>query len=209
MVKNTSKKIAGTLSPFFTFYYTYLMGYDDAINLASEKLARIPPQEVCEACGARYENGEFFLPWFNIDSALSSAQVTHKILWLHYLTANGSKEMSGQLIAYREAAPALFYEPNFYKRAVNPFVKCFGANADRLIKTGIALGGKTSDLGDASVTINVLPYVPLTFIIWEGDEEFPPDGNILFDKSAKSWFQAEDLAVLASAAVSQLKQCTI
>jgi len=183
------------------------MGYDDAINLASEKLAHIPPQKVCEACGARYENGEFFLRWFNIESALSSAQMTHKILWLHYLTSNGSKTMTGQLIAYREAAPALFYEPNFYKRAVHPFVKCFGKTPDRLIETGIALGGKIADLGDASVTINVLPYVPMTFILWEGSEEFPPDGNILFDKSAMSWFAAEDMAVLAGAAVSQLKQC--
>jgi len=184
------------------------MGYEDAIGLATEKLSQIPPQTVCEACGARYENSDFILPWFNIESALSSAPIPCKILWLHYLIANGQKKMTGQLIAYREAAPALFYEPNFYKRAVQPLIKCFGKTPDRLITTGNALGGKTESLGDASVTINVLPYVPMTFIIWEGSEEFPPDGNILFDKSAKSWFAAEDLAVLAGAAVAELIRVT-
>jgi len=184
--------------------YNTVMGYDDAINLAAKKLACIPPQEVCESCGARYENDDFFLPWFNIESALSAAPIHNKILWLHYLTANGQKKMTGQLIAYREAAPALFYEPNFYKRAVKPLVNCFGKAPDKLLKTGIALGGKADTLGDASLTINVLPYIPMTFIIWEGSEEFPPDGNILFDKSAKSWFAAEDLAVLAGAAAAEL-----
>ena len=180
------------------------MGYDDALTLAAEKLSKIPPEKVCEACGALYEGDEFILPWFNKKRALSSASLPEKILWLHYLTANGSKNETGQLIAYREAAPALFYEPNFYKRAVKPFVNYFGKIREELVETGIALGGRSAAMGDTSVTINILPYLPLTFIIWKGDDEFPPDGNILFDKSAKTWFAPEDLAVLASAAVYEL-----
>jgi hypothetical protein len=59
-------------------------------------------------------------------------------------------------------------------------------------------------MGDAAVTIKVLPYLPMTFIIWGGSEEFPPDGNILFDQTAKTWFAAEDLAVLAGLAAYEL-----
>ena len=180
------------------------MGYDDALNLAREKLAGIPPEIVCDSSGARYENGEFFLPWFNKERAFSTASESHKILWLHYLCAQGTKVMSGRLIAYREVAPALFYEPNFYKRAVKPLVGSFGGNPRELIEVGAALGGKEAAIGDASVTINVLPYLPMTFIIWAGSEEFPPDGNILFDQTAKTWFAAEDLAVLAGASVYEL-----
>ncbi|MCL2180009.1 MAG: DUF3786 domain-containing protein [Treponema sp.] len=180
------------------------MGYDAAINLAEQKLSQMQPSDVCEACGARYENGEFFLRWFNMENPLSTASVTLKILWLHYLAANGSKNESGQLIAYREIAPALFYEPNFYKRAVKPLIGFFGSDPQKLIETGIALGGEKASSGDVSVKINVLPYLPVIFIIWEKSEEFPPDGNILFDKTAKTWFAAEDLAVLAGAAVQEL-----
>ena len=102
------------------------MGYDAALNLAMERLAQMTPEKICEACGARYEGGEFYLPWFNTERALSAASETHRVLWLHYLTACGAKQRSGRLIAYREAAPALFYESNFYKRAVQPLVACFG-----------------------------------------------------------------------------------
>ena len=176
------------------------MPYDDALNLAAEKLSRLSPEEVCGMCGAGFRNGEYYLPWLNRETPLSQAQTTHKILWLHYLSAGGIKNELG-VMAYREAAPALFYEPNFIKRAVKPLVNCFGKNPEKLIKTGISLGGKKMETGDASVKINVLPYIPLTFIIWKGNDEFPPDGNILFDKSAKTWFASEDLAVLAGIAV--------
>jgi hypothetical protein len=101
-------------------------------------------------------------------------------------------------------APALFYEPKFIQRAVKPMVRCFGECPDRLIETASILGGCEAGIGSASATANVLPYLPVTFIIWEGDEEFSPEGNILFDQSAKSWFAAEDLAVLASLAAYEL-----
>ncbi|MDR0502947.1 MAG: DUF3786 domain-containing protein [Treponema sp.] len=180
------------------------MAYEAALSLAEQRLAQIPVQKVCEMCRVRYENGDYIIPWLNRETTLSSADTTHKILFLHYLTANGSKNETGKLIAYREFAPALFYEPNFYKRAVNPLVNCFGNHPEKLVETGAAFGGKTAGMGDASVTINVLPCLPLTFIIWEGSEEFPPGGNILFDKNAKTWLAAEDLAVLAGAAVYDL-----
>lgn len=180
------------------------MGYNDALTLAAQRLAQMPPEVVCQACGVRYEGGDFLLRWFNRERSLSGASPTQKILWLHYLTANGSKKEAGRLIAYREAAPALFYEANFYKRAVRPLADCFGARPQKLVEAGEALGGHAAEMGDAAITVHVLPYLPMTFIMWEGSDEFPPEGNILFDQSAKTWFKAEDLAVLASAAVYEL-----
>jgi hypothetical protein len=185
------------------------MAYDQALNLAMKQLAQIPPETVCEACSARYEGGEFFIPWFNAERPLSSAPEGNKILWLHYLIARGAKKQSGRLIAYREVAPALFYESNFYKRAVTPLVRCFGENPQKLVETGITLGGRVAAHGDTAVTINALPYLPLTFIIWEGSEEFPPEGNILFDQTAKTWFVAEDLAVLAGLAAHELISASV
>jgi len=180
------------------------MGYGDALTLAMNKLAELPPETVCEMSGARFENGMYYLKWFGTERDVSSASDTHKILWLHYLTANGPQKMTGKLIAYREAAPALFYEPNFYKRAVNPLVKCFGKNPEALVEIGESCGGRRENLGDASVTVDALPYLPLTFVIWKGDDEFPPDGNILFDQTAATRMSPEDLAVLASSAVYEL-----
>ena len=178
--------------------------YDSAISLAAEKLALLQPETVCENCGVRYAQGEYFLPWFSKEQALSGASATHKILWLHYLISQGIKKPSGRLMPYRDAPGALFYDRNFIKRAVNPIIKRFGNDPEGLIKVGCALGGQKAENGDASVVINALPYIPLTFIIWRGDEEFEPGGNILFDETVKTWLCAEDLAVLGSLSAYEL-----
>ena len=177
--------------------------YDTALNLAYEKLSLLAPETVCERCGVRYEQGEYFIPWFSREQALSQASTTHKIIWLHYLTAQGNRNPSGKLISYRDTG-GLFYETNFIKRAVNPLVKHFGNNPEGLIRAGEALGGKKAEHGDGSIIINVLPYIPITFIIWTGDEEFEPGGNILFDETVKTWLCAEDLAVMGSLSTYEL-----
>jgi len=179
------------------------MGYGDALSQAETKLKSLQTETVCRQSGARYENGSYFIKWFNSEKNLSAASDSQKILWMHYITAGGAN-LTGRLIAYREAAPALFYEPNFYKRAVRPLVKCFGDKPDELIRIGKILGGEEECFGDASVKINVLPYLPIVFIVWRGDEEFGPDGNILFDQSAKIKLCPEDLSVVAGAAVYEI-----
>jgi len=180
------------------------MGYQDALDLAAQRLAQLSAEAVCESCGARYEEGAYFLPWFNSERPVSGASDAHQIVWLHYLAANGAKEPIGRLTAYREMASALFYESKFNQRAVKPLVACFGKCPEKLVETAKSFGGHEAGIGSASATIHVLPYLPITFIIWEGDEELPPEGNILFDQSAKSWLVPEDLAMVASLAVYEL-----
>jgi len=62
-----------------------------------------------------------------------------------------------------------------------------------------------ASMGDVSVTIQAFPKVPITFIIWRGDEEFPPNGTILFDSSIKdNLLSAEDISELVSMIVYPL-----
>jgi len=53
------------------------------------------------------------------------------------------------------------------------------------------------DQGDHSVVVRAFPLVPVALILWEGDDEFPPEGNLLFDRSISHILSAEDIAWLA------------
>jgi hypothetical protein len=177
-------------------------GYDTALSLAYEKLASLSPEIVCEQSGARYADGEYYLKWLSQEKALSEADTGHKIVWLHYMTTQGVKVPSGRLLPYREVpGGAQFYNPNFVKRVTRPLTKTFGKDPDSLIKVGEAFGGKKLDDGDASIVINVLPYLPITYIIWRGDDELEPSGSVLFDQTAISWLCAEDLVAIAGYSV--------
>jgi hypothetical protein len=39
--------------------------------------------------------------------------------------------------------------------------------------------------------------VPLTLVLWRGDEEVAPNGNILFDANISDYLSTEDVAVLS------------
>lgn len=173
-------------------------GYNAAIALAEEKLKTLDPLAVCERTGAKWNGSTYLIPWLGGERELYSGNDAEIILWLHYLAALGSKTQSGKWISYREVPSALFYEPKFIARAVKPIVKSYGSCPSKLVDAAKKLGGVKANAGDAAVTINLLPFIPVTYIVWAGDEEMEAAGNILFDKTAVTWLPAEDLVVLAS-----------
>ena len=184
-------------------------GYNDAVNLARKKLENLSPEKVCKLCGVNFDGESYKIKWLSKEYSLSLNSSPDypqalEIIFLHYLISEGTKQPEGKLISYREIPGAMFYEPKFIQRAVNPIVKCFGKNPGKLIEIGELLGGVKSNEGDASVKINLLPYLPVTYIIWAGDDEFEPYGNILFDKTASGWLCAEDLVVAASLGAYEL-----
>lgn len=184
-------------------------GYENAIKLAREKLLRLSPEKVCGLCGVSFEEDKYIIKWLSKNYGLpvfSNPDYSQslEIIFLHYLISEGTKKPEGKLISYRDVPNAMFYEPKFVSRAVEPFVKCFGKNPEKFIEISKIFGGVKSSEGDFSIKINLLPYLPVTYILWEGDDEFEPAGNILFDKTAPGRLCAEDLAVAASLGTYEL-----
>ncbi len=74
-----------------------------------------------------------------------------------------------------------------------------------LVKLATEVYGATPmEQGDLAVKIQALPLVPVALILWKGDDEFPPEGTILFDRSVSRVLSAEDIAWLAGMIVYPL-----
>ncbi|MCL2813010.1 MAG: DUF3786 domain-containing protein [Oscillospiraceae bacterium] len=187
-------------------------GYNEAISLAKNKLSELNPEKVCKLCGAKFDGEKYAVKWMANEYILPLSQPNyskaHEIIFLHYLTSEGTKRPEGKLISYREVPTAAFYAPKFIQRAVMPMVRCFGAKPWELVKTGESLGGaRVSEVSESahSVKMDLLPFLPVTYMMWEDyGEEGEPRGNILFDKTAPGWLCAEDLAVAASLGAYEL-----
>jgi len=119
-----------------------------------------------------------------------------KILILHYFIRARGTPLSGNIITYKELHDGINYYPTFFKRAIEPVVSNFKDEPTKLIEKAGTLGGRQSDYGDTAVTINAFPYVPLTIVLWRGDEEFPPDGNIMFDSTIPDYLPTEDITIV-------------
>jgi hypothetical protein len=139
------------------------------------------------------------------DAADPAAQVPlqEQVLILHYLQ-RCQPRLKGQWIAYREIPGAGFYFSAFVKRAVDPLKKAFGQNVAGLKKAAAKLGATPMDTGNAAYRLELLPYAPIQIVVWEGDDEFPAEANILFDASVGDYLPPEDAAWLASLPIYRL-----
>ena len=192
--------------------------YVAAKKLAVEKLASEPLETITGRGGFEMteENG-FSVPFLGKTYRVSypafdfitqeepsqETPIQEQVLILHYLTASGGSP-SGNWVAYREIPGATFYFSAFVKRAVDPLKKAFGADASLLEAPAKMLGGTPVDAGDVGFEFRLFPKVPIQLILWEGDEEFPAEANILFDDSIGDLLSPEDIAWLAGMLVYRL-----
>jgi hypothetical protein len=127
-----------------------------------------------------------------------------KILLLHYINHASGIPLSGEKVAYGDIPACMHYESVFTKRVLKPIQSAFGYDRYTFLEAGLALNGKEETYGDASFTLFAFPKVPITFIIWEGDEEFPPSAKALFDPSITGYLPLEDIVVIAKLAAARI-----
>jgi hypothetical protein len=188
--------------------------YSLALKLVKEKLAwREDIPELCQLSGSqfnnsggspaiclRYLNQEYRItvPDFTVTTGDNLGEVDAKdqLLILHYLERARGTKLTHKVIAYQELKEGSVYFPSFLQRTVNPLVEHFGQQPAKLISSASALGGVKVDFGDAAVVIPAFSRVPLTYIVWKGDDEFQSNATVLFDSAICDYLSTEDVIVL-------------
>jgi len=132
------------------------------------------------------------------------ADMSEAILLLLYLTESTGRAFEGRWIGFEQLAGGAGYIASFRGRVVAPLVRTFGQHPGALLAAAAALDGEPLDLGDASVRLPALPCLPLAYVVWGGDDEFPPSANVVFDASVEAYLDAEAITVLAELATDRL-----
>ena len=200
----------------------YEYAHKFAYQLACEKLAKIKDiEQQCLKCDAqcrviddkreivvRYLNQPYLITLPDIEISLKAGAeevpLRDKILILHYFTSAKGTLPANKMITFRELPEGSVYFPSFFKRTIKLLLDCFGQDPHLLVDAGEKLGGYRADYGDAAITINAFSRVPITMVLWGGDEEFAPQGSILFDTSISDYLSTEDITVLCGVITSRL-----
>ena len=74
----------------------------------------------------------------------------------------------------------------------------YGKDPDAFLKAGKRLGGSEILYGDKGFALEVFPKVPLAYMLWNGDEEFPPRVGVLFDSTIPSHFPLDIIWCMVS-----------
>jgi hypothetical protein len=194
--------------------------YIAACALAREQLAAEPYEILLSSSGYEPAEGKTIripfldrvfrlsypdLQFRDISAPDQEVPLQEQILILHYLQAGRqAAPPSGDWVAYREIPGAAFYYAAFLKRAVEPLKKAFGQNLAGLKHAAGRLNGVAVGFGDAGFDFRAFPKVPVRLIVHAGDDEFPAEATILFDRSIERTLSPEDIAWLAGMVVYRL-----
>lgn len=104
---------------------------------------------------------------------------------------------SGIWVPFRELYLANVFEKAFREHILEPFAETFEGMPEEFMKAGIKMGGLSLNAGDAGIMIDAFSCIPMKIIFWDGDEEFPPKVNILFDKASTDFIHPESIVTIA------------
>lgn len=116
------------------------------------------------------------------------------VLVLHYLINSTATTLRNKLISYRELPDGNVFYNAFRSIAIAPIAQEFGMDLKKFEAKASALSGRMVKLGEIAFEFKIFPRVPVTYILWGGDEEIAASANILFDESASKQLHTEDLA---------------
>lgn len=130
----------------------------------------------------------------------------YKILILHYVANSDNIEdiSKDKWISFKELEGGKEYFPAFRKRAVEPILRKYGDDPRAIFERIGYLNAEKLDMGSAAISINVFPKIKVGLVLWEKDDEFAADCNIVFNSGIKYILPTEDAAVLGGIVASVL-----
>ncbi len=187
--------------------------------------AALDPDEVCSRCGVGFDKKKsafsvYFLgrkyeikhPEFAVTPAepeegflALSALPPAQLLVMRYLIEGRLEETKGGFLTFREVPWGSIYTAQFDGRCIKRLAYGFGSKPEALKKAMEKLGGKALEIGDFSYEFELMPGLKIQFILWQGDEEFPPSSQILFSDNFPPAFTAEDMAVIGDVCITTVK----
>jgi hypothetical protein len=194
--------------------------YQQSFDLACASIKGMNLEERAKKAGADYQKGEdggritvhFFLQPYQIlfprlefySPSKKVVSLVTRILLLHYLIRADGSPLAGKWVAYKDIPGGMLYAGVFARRVTEPLQRKFGKSAKLFKETGIQSGAELVEVGDASFILYAFPHVPLQYVLWEGDEEFPPSVQLLFDASVEHYLTLEDIVVLGQVTTGRL-----
>jgi hypothetical protein len=196
--------------------------YGASFVKAADALRRSDIPRVCDLCGASREGDRVVVRFFTDSIAVTlpgvvfdppTVPIFEQVLLLHYLTTLGRTTASGARVSFKKLPGASFYESAYRRRGPERILHLFGNDFDgfrrAVKKLGGAVAGKGgSSYGDLSGTLPVLPRIEALVVLFRGDEEFPPEANILYKDDVVNFLPLEDIAVLSGLIASRLKKAS-
>ena len=174
-----------------------------------EKFRALEPASVQERLKAvKWDGKEFAVTLLGRDFAISHPDYAIRALdegklpplpvqtfLLRYLLESRDVFWGGQWKTFREMPWGEMYIKPYTGRVLTRAAFTFGTRVASFKAAAEKMGAEMVKHGDAGYRFNLIGGYQMQILVWEGDEEFPPNAQILYSDNFADGFAAEDTKV--------------
>ena len=124
---------------------------------------------------------------------------------LRYLLESRDVAGTGAWKTFREMPWGEMYIKPYTGRVLTRAAFTFGTRVAAFKAACEKMGAAAVKHGDAGYEFNLIGGYRMQILVWEGDEEFPPNAQILYSDNFADGFAAEDRVVAGDILISTIK----
>ena len=124
---------------------------------------------------------------------------------LRYLLEGRTTVWKGDWKTFREMPWGEMYIKPYTGRVLTRAAFTFGIRLDAFRAAAEKVGGRPVPHGDAGYEFDLIDGYRMQILVWAGDEEFPPNAQVLYSGNFADGFAAEDRVVAGDILIGILK----
>ena len=124
---------------------------------------------------------------------------------LRYLLESRDIRWGGEWKTFREMPWGEMYIKPYTGRVLTRAAFTFGTRVAAFRTAAEKMGGLPLPNGDAGYQFDLIGGYRMRILVWEGDDEFPPNAQVLYSDNFAEGFAAEDRVVAGDILISAVK----
>ena len=124
---------------------------------------------------------------------------------LRYLLESKDVSWNGEWKTFREMPWGEMYIKPYTGRVLTRAAYTFSFKLDAFRKAAETMGATAVKHGDAGYLFELVGGYRMQILVWQGDDEFPPNAQILYSDNFAEGFAAEDRVVAGDILISTIK----
>lgn len=183
-----------------------------------ERFRSIDPVEAAERTGTIWDGQEFHIallgrsyaiawPAYQLRARDGGAlpPLPVQTFLLRYLMESKAVAWAGQWKTFREMPWGEMYIKPYTGRVLTRAAFTLGTRLEAFKAAAEKLGAEPVKHGDAGYQFDLIGGYKMQILVWEGDDEFPPNAQVLYSDNFAEGFAAEDRVVAGDILISVIK----
>ena len=183
-----------------------------------ELFRKLDAAEAATRTGVEWDGKEFYVNLLGRDYAVAHPHYAIRSLdsgpvpplptqtfLLRYLLESKAVEWAGEWKTFREMPWGEMYIKPYTGRVLTRAAFTFGTRLAAFKAAAEKMGAEAVKHGDAGYQFELIGGYRMQILVWEGDDEFPPNAQVLYSDNFAHGFAAEDRVVAGDILISTIK----